>query len=69
MPLSPELTPTQPTSTSGWSSASAHWSSASSPITVWCSSTWLAALPRVGGAVVAERGLDGLAHRDPDAAG
>ena len=35
----------QPTITSGVSPAFASCSSASSPITVWCSSTWLSTLP------------------------
>src|SRR5215470_10368434 len=38
--------PVQPTSRSGVSPASSSWRSASSPMTVWCSSTWLSTLPR-----------------------
>ena len=40
-----EPPPVQPTRRSGVSPTYASWSSASSPITVWCISTWLSTLP------------------------
>ena len=40
-----EPPPVQPTSRSGVSPTFASWSSASSPMIVWCISTWLSTLP------------------------
>ena len=40
-----EPPPVQPTRRSGVSPTLASWSSASSPMIVWCSSTWLSTLP------------------------
>jgi hypothetical protein len=37
--------PVQPTSRSGVSPTLASWSSVSSPMTVWCISTWFSTLP------------------------
>ena len=62
--------PVQPTMTSGVSPAWASCLMASSPMTVWCISTWLSTLPSAYRASrVARRHLDRLADRDAQAAG
>ena len=65
-----EPPPVHPTITSGVSPASSSCSSASSPMIVWCSSTWLSTEPeRVPGARVLRGHLDRLADRDAERAG